>query len=123
MTFSPTRNALAACAVAALGLAAARPAAAVEAYAATGFPYALVGVAQPLGPLFAVRADFGTIAHHGYTGSTSDNDFKGADCDALSFAAAFTADPVLVGDARKAPKSACADPDDPAYAAFFDCAQ
>jgi len=78
MTFSPTRNALAACAVAALGLAAARPAAAVEAYAATGFPYALVGVAQPLGPLFAVRADFGTIAHHGYTGSTSDNDFKGS---------------------------------------------
>ena len=45
--------------------------------AATGFPYALVGVAQPLGPMFAVRADFGTIAHHGYSGSTADNDFKG----------------------------------------------
>ena len=71
------RSPLAACALAGLGLLVARPAAAVEAYAATGFPYALVGIAQPLSPLFAVRADFGTIAHHSYTGSTSDNDFKG----------------------------------------------
>ena len=75
MTLTPSRHAFAAVALA--GLACARPAAAVEAYAATGFPYALVGVAQPLGPMFAVRADFGTIAHHGYSGSTSDNDFKG----------------------------------------------
>jgi len=77
MTLSIARHTLCACAVAALGLAVAGPAAAIEAYAATGFPYALVGVAQPFGPLFAVRADFGTIAHHAYSGSTSDNDFKG----------------------------------------------
>jgi len=75
MTSTPSRHRLAAFALA--GLACTRPAAAVEAYAATGFPYALVGLAQPLGPLFAVRADFGTIAHHGYSGSTADNDFKG----------------------------------------------
>ena len=69
---------LAAFAMAALGIAAARPATAVEVYAATGFPYALVGVAQPINASLAVRADFGTIAHHGFTGSTSDNDFKGS---------------------------------------------
>ncbi len=75
MTFRLARPA--ACALAALGLFAARPAAAMEAYVATGFPYALVGLAQPINASFALRADFGTIAHHGYTGSTSDNDFKG----------------------------------------------
>ena len=68
---------LAACALATLGLFGARPAAAVEAYVATGFPYALVGVAQPINASFALRADFGSIAHHGYSGTTSDNDFKG----------------------------------------------
>jgi len=72
------RPRLAACALAALGLLATRPAAALEAYVATGFPYALVGVAQPINASFAVRADFGSIAHHGYSGSTSDNDFKGS---------------------------------------------
>ncbi|MEO5689989.1 MAG: hypothetical protein ABIR54_21740 [Burkholderiaceae bacterium] len=77
MTFKLSRHALAASALAAFGLVAARPAAAVEVYAATGFPYALVGVAQAINPMFALRADFGTIAHHGYSGSTSDNDFKG----------------------------------------------
>ena len=72
------RPRLAALALATFALAGARPAAAAEAYVATGFPYALVGVAQPVGGLFALRADFGTIAHHAYSGSTSDNDFKGS---------------------------------------------
>jgi hypothetical protein len=57
--------------------AAALPARAVEPYVATGLPYALVGLAQPLGSAFAVRADFGTIGGHAYSGSTSDNDFRG----------------------------------------------
>ena len=77
MTARFARPPLAACALAVLALLASRPAAAVEAYAATGFPYALVGLAQPINASFALRADFGTIAHHGYSGSTSDNDFKG----------------------------------------------
>jgi hypothetical protein len=77
MTARFARPRLTACTLAALALLAARPAAAVEAYAATGFPYALVGLAQPVNASFALRADFGTIAHHGYSGSTSDNDFKG----------------------------------------------
>jgi len=68
---------LAALALATTALAAARPAAAVEPYVATGFPYALVGVAQPINGMFAVRADFGGIAHRAYSGTTSDNDFKG----------------------------------------------
>lgn len=68
---------LAALALATGALAAARPAAAVEPYVATGFPYALVGIAQPINGMFAVRADFGSIAHHAYSGTTSDNDFKG----------------------------------------------
>ena len=67
----------AAVALLALGLAAARPAAALEPYVATGFPFALAGVAQPLGESFAVRADVGTIARRAYSGSTSDNDFRG----------------------------------------------
>ena len=75
MTTKLSRHALAA--LAAIGLLSVRPAAAVEVYAATGFPYALVGLSQAINPTFAVRADFGTIAHHGYSGSTSDNDFKG----------------------------------------------
>ncbi len=77
MTIAVARPRLAAIALAAVGLVATRPAAAVEAYVATGFPYALAGLAQPLNPWFAVRADFGTIAHHSYSGTTSDNDFKG----------------------------------------------
>jgi len=77
MTHCTARSRLAALALATLALAAARPAAAVEPYAATGFPYALVGIAQPINGMFAVRADFGTIAHHAYSGTTSDNDFKG----------------------------------------------
>jgi hypothetical protein len=77
MTFSLNRPRLAACALGALTLLVARPAAAAEAYVATGFPYALVGIAQPLNASFALRADFGTIAHHAYSGTTSDNDFKG----------------------------------------------
>ena len=76
MTFALARPCLAATLVAA-GLTAAGPAAAVEAYVATGFPYALVGIAQPINASFAVRADFGSIAHHNYSGTTSDNDFKG----------------------------------------------
>ena len=77
MIHRTARPRLAALALATLALAAARPAAAVEAYAATGFPYALVGIAQPINGSFAVRADFGGIAHHAYSGTTSDNDFKG----------------------------------------------
>jgi len=77
MNARPALSRLAALALATLALAAARPAAAAEAYVATGFPYALAGVAQPISNLFAVRADFGTIAHHAYSGTTSDNDFKG----------------------------------------------
>jgi len=77
MIHRTARPRLAALALATLALAATRPAAAVEAYAATGFPYALVGIAQPLNDSFAVRADFGGIAHRAYSGTTSDNDFKG----------------------------------------------
>jgi len=77
MTHRPVRRRLATLALACLALAATRPAAAVEAYAASGFPYALVGIAQPINVSFAVRADFGGIAHHAYSGTTSDNDFKG----------------------------------------------
>ena len=62
----------------AAGLLVAGSAPAAEPYAATGFPYLLVGVAQPIDPSFALRADFGSIAHHRYSGSTSDNDFKGS---------------------------------------------
>ena len=51
------------------------------------------------------------------------DDFKGAACDALSVAAAFTADPVQLGSSRKQPPLPCADPTDPQYAAFFDCAK
>ena len=51
---------------------------AAEPYVATGFPYLLVGFAQPINPSFAVRADFGSIAHHNYSGTTSDNDFRGS---------------------------------------------
>lgn len=50
---------------------------ALEPYVATGFPYALVGVAQPLNGSITLRADFGTVAHHAYTGSTSDEDYRG----------------------------------------------
>ncbi len=64
-------------AAAAAALAAAAPAQAIEPYLAAGFPYAVVGVAQPINASFAVRADFGAIAHHDYSGSTSDADFKG----------------------------------------------
>ena len=78
MTPRSARPCFAACALATVGMLAARPAAAVEAYVATGFPYLLVGVAQPINANFGVRADFGTIAHHGYSGTTSDNDFKGS---------------------------------------------
>jgi hypothetical protein len=67
-----------AAALAAAGLFVAGAAAAAEPYVATGFPYLLAGVAQPVNPSLALRADFGSIAHHGYTGSTSDNDFKGS---------------------------------------------
>jgi hypothetical protein len=51
------------------------------------------------------------------------DDFKPKECDALSLAVAFSADPVLLGDARKPDKSACGDPADPKYASFFDCAR
>jgi hypothetical protein len=53
-------------------------ASALEPYVATGFPYALVGVSHAVNDRFAVRADFGTVAHHSYTGSTSDEDFRGS---------------------------------------------
>jgi len=64
--------------LAAAGLSVAGSAPAAEPYLATGFPYLLVGFAQPINPSFSLRADFGSIAHHGYSGSTSDNDFKGS---------------------------------------------
>jgi hypothetical protein len=67
-----------AAAIAAAGLFAAGAAAAAEPYSATGFPYLLAGFAQPMSPSLALRADFGSIAHHSYSGSTSDNDFKGS---------------------------------------------
>jgi len=68
---------LRACALAALVFVVARPAVAVEPYVATGFPYALIGVAQPVNAWFGVRADWGSIAHHNYSETSSDNDFKG----------------------------------------------
>jgi len=51
---------------------------AADAYVATGFPYLLVGVAQPVSDAITVRADWGTVGHHSYTGSTSDNDYTGS---------------------------------------------
>jgi hypothetical protein len=51
------------------------------------------------------------------------DDFKPKDCDALSLAAAFSADPAMLGVARKPDESACGDPADPKYASFFDCAK
>ncbi len=51
------------------------------------------------------------------------NDFKNVPCDALSLAAAFTAQPASFGEVRKPPKSACADPDAPESAALFDCSK
>jgi hypothetical protein len=75
MTFALARPRLALLAAAAT--LAAGSASAVEPYVATGFPYALAGIAQPINSSFAVRADFGSIAHHNYSGTTSDNDFKG----------------------------------------------
>jgi len=50
---------------------------ALEPYVATGFPYALVGVSQALNDRVALRADFGTVAHHAYSGSTTDEDYRG----------------------------------------------
>jgi hypothetical protein len=50
---------------------------ALEPYVATGFPYALAGVSQAFGDRFALRADFGTAAHHSYSGSTSDENYRG----------------------------------------------
>lgn len=80
------------------------------------------------GPLCGFPNFFNSVKH-GFicpgadiTSSASD-DFKGVDCDALSFAAAFTADPALLGSTRKPEKSACADPADPSYASFYDCTQ
>jgi hypothetical protein len=55
--------------------------------------------------------------------TTPANDFKDLGCDALSLAAAFTAEPAQLGEERKPGKSACGDPSDPMYAPFFDCAQ
>jgi hypothetical protein len=77
MRLALSRRPALALALATLAVTASTSACAVEAYVATGFPYALVGIAQPLGPKFAVRADVGAIARRGYTGSTSDDDFKG----------------------------------------------
>jgi hypothetical protein len=51
---------------------------AAEPYVATGFPYLLVGVAQPVTDIFTVRADWGTVGHHSYSGSTRDNDYTGS---------------------------------------------
>lgn len=53
-------------------------ASALEPYVATGFPYALVGIAQPVNGSVTLRADFGTVAHHTYNGSTSDEDYRGS---------------------------------------------
>ena len=50
---------------------------AADAYVATGFPYLVVGVAQPVAPSITLRADWGTVGHHSYSGSTSDNDYSG----------------------------------------------
>ncbi len=80
------------------------------------------------GPLCGFPNFFDTVKHSFVCPSadistSSAQDFAGAECDALSFAAAFTADPVLVGTPRKASQPSCADPDDPAYAKYFDCAQ
>ncbi len=64
-------------AVGALAAAWVAPAHAAEPYVAAGFPFLVVGVAQPINPMFAVRADYGLISNHRYSGSTSDDDFRG----------------------------------------------
>lgn len=51
------------------------------------------------------------------------SDFKDLECDALSLAAAFTADPAQLGDPQKQAKTACGDPADPQYAPYFDCSK
>ena len=59
--------------------AAAVPAAgAAEVYVATGLPYALVGVAFPVADRVVLRADYGSIGHHGYSGTTPDNNYAGS---------------------------------------------
>lgn len=65
-------------ALGALALLAGGSARAVEPYVAAGFPFAVVGVAQPINENFGVRADFGTIAHRDYSRDTGGNDFKGS---------------------------------------------
>jgi hypothetical protein len=79
------------------------------------------------GPLCGFPNFFNSVKHNFVCPSadistTSANDFKDLGCDALSLAAAFTADPVQLGVSRKRDTSACGDPDDPKYAPFFDCA-
>lgn len=53
--------------------------------------------------------------------TSAGDDFKNVGCDALSLAAAFTADPAQFGAVRKPDPSACADPNNPKFAPFFDC--
>ena len=50
---------------------------AADAYVATGFPYLVFGVSQPVAESITLRGDWGTVGHHAYTGSTSDNDYAG----------------------------------------------
>lgn len=68
-------HALAALSAAALAFAA--PAHAADAYVATGFPYLLIGVAQPVSDSVVLRADWGTAGHHSYSATSSDNDYRG----------------------------------------------
>ncbi len=78
MTASPLSRPLraAALAVALLG-GAAMSAQAADAYLATGFPYLVFGASQPVSDSITLRGDWGTVGHHSYTGSTSDNDYSG----------------------------------------------
>jgi hypothetical protein len=48
-------------------------------------------------------------------------DFNSVDCDAISLAAAFAAQPAQLGNVRAANKRSCADPNDPKFDALFDC--
>ena len=80
------------------------------------------------GPLCGFPNFYNTVKHafvcpSADIAATPARDFKDVECDALSLAAAFSADPVQFGTVQKQPKSACGDPSDPKYAAFFDCAQ
>jgi hypothetical protein len=69
----------------------------------------------------AIKASF--VCPNADIAASPGNDFAGLPCDAISVAAAFSAEPAQLGDVRDPAASPCADPNDPKYNAFFDCSK